>query len=148
LLNVALNGKTRIALDGTNAHILDDSGKDVKMQVARKIAKPQTIDQATGNQQLPTRAAPLMPYTRPSPERDTRTNPDAPPITIYLVSNPDGAEINVDDSFAGKAPMTLKLKPGQHAIRMFMNGYQNWAQWIIFQAGPDVHITATLEKSK
>jgi hypothetical protein len=69
-------------------------------------------------------------------------------VVIYLTSDPDGAEINIDDAAVGKAPMTVKLNPGKHAIRLFMNGYQNWAQWITFQAGPDVHITATLEKSK
>ncbi len=68
-------------------------------------------------------------------------------VTLYVASNPDGAEIDVDDSFAGKAPMTLKLIPGRHSIRMFMNDYHNWSQWITIEAGADVHITAALEKS-
>jgi hypothetical protein len=38
-LNVTLYGKTRIALDGKNAHILDDEGKDRKMPIAEKIAR-------------------------------------------------------------------------------------------------------------
>jgi hypothetical protein len=68
-------------------------------------------------------------------------------VTIYFTSDPDGAEINIDDAPVGKAPMTLKLKPGKHAIRMFMNGYQNWGQWPTIQAGADVHIKAALTKS-
>jgi hypothetical protein len=68
-------------------------------------------------------------------------------VTIYITSNPDGAEINIDNAAEGKAPMSLNLKPGQHAFRMFLNGYQNWAQWITVQAGPDVHVSATLAKS-
>jgi hypothetical protein len=39
LLNVTLYGKTKIALDGHTAHILDDEGKDRKMPIAEKIAR-------------------------------------------------------------------------------------------------------------
>jgi len=39
LLNVTLNGKTKIATDGHNAHILDDDGKDKKMRIAEKVAR-------------------------------------------------------------------------------------------------------------
>jgi hypothetical protein len=41
-LNVTLQGKTKIALDknGRDAHILDDAGKDVKLPISLKIAKP------------------------------------------------------------------------------------------------------------
>jgi hypothetical protein len=38
-LNVTLNGKTKIAIDGADAHILDDAGKDVKLPIAEKIAR-------------------------------------------------------------------------------------------------------------
>jgi hypothetical protein len=39
LLNVTLHGKTKIAIDGKNAHVLDDEGKDRKMPIAEKIAR-------------------------------------------------------------------------------------------------------------
>jgi hypothetical protein len=39
LLNVTLNGKTKIAVEGRNAHILDDEGKDRKMNIAEKVAR-------------------------------------------------------------------------------------------------------------
>jgi hypothetical protein len=45
LLNVTLYGKTKIALDGRNAHILDDDGKDKKMRIAEKVARPKPDDQ-------------------------------------------------------------------------------------------------------
>ncbi len=38
-LNVTLYGKTKIAVDGRNAHILDDDGKDRKLPIAEKIAR-------------------------------------------------------------------------------------------------------------
>jgi len=39
VLDLTLHGKTKISLDGSNAHILEDSGKDVKVPVVKKIAK-------------------------------------------------------------------------------------------------------------
>jgi hypothetical protein len=38
-LNVTLNGKTKVAVDGANLHVLDDAGKDVKVPIALKIAR-------------------------------------------------------------------------------------------------------------
>jgi hypothetical protein len=66
---------------------------------------------------------------------------------VSFTSDPSGAEVYVDDSHVGKTPMTLKLKPGQHAFRMFMNSYQNWVQWITIEAGAEAHVKATLTKS-
>ena len=40
LLNVTLHGPTKIAIDGHSAHILDDRGKDEKLRVVEKIARP------------------------------------------------------------------------------------------------------------
>ena len=39
--NVTLNGKTKIAIDGHNAHILDDDGRNVKVPIFEKIARQQ-----------------------------------------------------------------------------------------------------------
>jgi hypothetical protein len=40
-LNVTLHGKVKIAMDsnGHDAHILDDSGKDIKLPIGSKVAK-------------------------------------------------------------------------------------------------------------
>jgi hypothetical protein len=40
LLDVTLHGPTKIAIDGNNAHILDDEGKDRKMPVVEKVPRP------------------------------------------------------------------------------------------------------------
>jgi hypothetical protein len=37
--DVTLYGKTKISIDGHDAHILDDSGKDVKVPIMEKIAR-------------------------------------------------------------------------------------------------------------
>ncbi len=43
LLNVTLHGPTKVAVDGNNAHILDDYAKDEKIRVVEKIASPKSV---------------------------------------------------------------------------------------------------------
>jgi hypothetical protein len=38
-LNMTVNRKTKIAVDGMKAHILNDAGQDVKFSIVQKIAK-------------------------------------------------------------------------------------------------------------
>jgi len=45
LLNVTLHGPTKLAIDGNNAHILDDYGKDEKLRIVQKIPRPKPGDQ-------------------------------------------------------------------------------------------------------
>lgn len=66
--------------------------------------------------------------------------------TIALVSNPEGADIYVDNAFSGNAPSTLKLKPGKHTIRTSMAGFKDWSREITLEASSEVHLTATMEK--
>ena len=47
LLNVTLYGKTKIAIDGQNAHIMDDAGKDRKIRIAEKVARQQPPSQGS-----------------------------------------------------------------------------------------------------
>lgn len=77
---------------------------------------------------------------------NTTISPLGPqPGTVAFASDPSGAEVYVDDSFVGEAPTTSELKPGQHAVRMFMNDYQNWVQWITVKPGSQLHLTASLK---
>jgi hypothetical protein len=118
-----------------------------KVNVNTELEPKTNRDQKTETAVASTPSPPSVPSVPPVSPRDAGESSTATLVTIYITSNPDGAEINIDDITEGKAPMSLNLKPGQHAFRMFMNGYQNWAQWITVQAGADVHVTATLAKS-
>jgi S1-C subfamily serine protease len=79
-------------------------------------------------------------------ETASKSSPDTNG-TIFMTSNPNGAEIYVDDSFVAKSPTTLNLKPGLHYIRMFMKDYKNWSRQVTVGSGSEASITATLEKS-
>jgi hypothetical protein len=67
--------------------------------------------------------------------------------TVSVATNPDGADVYVDDQFYGNSPATLKLTAGKHSIRVKMAGYKDWSRDMSATAGSDAHLTATLEKA-
>jgi PEGA domain-containing protein/trypsin-like peptidase len=46
--------------------------------------------------------------------------------TVSITSDPDGAEIFVDDKFHGNTPATLKLPAGSHAVVLKFPGHADW----------------------
>lgn len=67
--------------------------------------------------------------------------------SLSVTSDPNGADVYVDDSPVGKTPVTFSLKSGRHYLRMFMNGYNNWSQLIIVKTSSETQVAATLVKS-
>ncbi|MBZ5701072.1 MAG: PEGA domain-containing protein [Acidobacteriia bacterium] len=66
--------------------------------------------------------------------------------TIKVLSNPDGADLYVDDKFMGNCPVLLKLQPGTHPVRVKRIGYKDWSRQIDLQAGSRFRLWATLER--
>jgi hypothetical protein len=67
--------------------------------------------------------------------------------TVSVKTNPDGADVYVDEQFYGNSPATLKLKPGKHTVGVKMSGYKDWSREVRTDVGSDAHLTATLEKN-
>ncbi len=67
--------------------------------------------------------------------------------TIKVISNPDGADLYVDDKFMGNCPVLLKLPPGTHPLRVKRIGYRDWSRQIVLEAGSRFRLWATLEKN-
>lgn len=65
---------------------------------------------------------------------------------VILTANPANADVNVDGSFVGNAPVNLKLAPGKHTISVSAQGYQTFSRDIIVLADSEVRLTANLEK--
>ena len=99
-------------------------------------AKPATSANALPN------AAPAAGATRPS-----LSQPIDSPESLLVTSNPDGAEIYLDQNFIGNAPATLRLAAGRHYIRLTLRGYRPWANEVTAQLGSEARLTATLVKS-
>ena len=66
---------------------------------------------------------------------------------VNVTSNPAGADVSLDGNFIGNSPASLKLAPGKHTITVKMSGWKDWTRDITVQAGSEVQLTATLEKT-
>jgi PEGA domain len=66
---------------------------------------------------------------------------------VNVSSNPAGADVSLDGNFIGNSPASLKLAPGKHTITVKMSGWKDWTRDITVQAGSEVQLTATLEKT-
>ena len=65
--------------------------------------------------------------------------------TVTITSEPDGAEIFIDDKFLGNAPATLKLPPGSHAVLLKFPGRADWRRTLEVLKSSKVSLKATLE---
>jgi len=81
---------------------------------------------------------------------DTKS-PAATPVVdkgvVNVSSDPAGGDISLDGNFVGNAPATLKIAPGTHTITVKIAGYTDWTRDINVQAGSEVQLTATLQKT-
>jgi hypothetical protein len=75
------------------------------------------------------------------------TAPDSARGAVNVSSNPSGADVSLDGNFIGNSPASLKLAPGKHTITVKMSGWNDWTRDINVQAGSEVQLTATLEKT-
>jgi S1-C subfamily serine protease len=78
----------------------------------------------------------------------SNTSPPASPDgvgTVTISSDPDGAEIFVDDKFLGNAPATLKLPTGSHAIVLKFPGHAEWRRTLEVLKSSKASLKATLE---
>jgi hypothetical protein len=69
--------------------------------------------------------------------------PSVPKISV--VSNPDGADIEIDGSFVGNTPSSVELAPGEHVVILKKSGYKTWERKLKVTGG-EVKVVAELEK--
>ncbi len=65
--------------------------------------------------------------------------------TVTITSEPDSAEIFVDDKFLGNAPAILKLPAGSHAILLKFPGHTDWRRTLEVLKSSKTTLKATLE---
>jgi len=103
-------------------------------------------------------AHPATPAATQSALTETSNSPQAtssspPPIpdgvgTVTISSDPDGAEIFVDDKFHGNTPATLKIPTGSHSILLKFPGRADWRRTLEVLKSSKVTLRATLEPSR
>src|SRR5215472_4412610 len=81
-------------------------------------------------------------------ESSSISSPAAPLVegvgTVYIISEPDGAEIFVDDKFHGNTPATLKLPSGSHAIVLKFPGRTDWKRTLEVPKSSKLTLRASL----
>jgi len=68
--------------------------------------------------------------------------------TVSVSSEPDGAEIFVDDKFLGNAPATLKLSAGSHAIVLKFPGRADWRRTLEVLKSSKTSLKASLDPTR
>lgn len=73
-------------------------------------------------------------------------SPAAEKGKILVTSNPDGAEVYVDDDLVGNAPATLNLPTGKHTVKVTQQGFKAWTRQVSVYSGSETNLKASLEK--
>lgn len=63
---------------------------------------------------------------------------------LSVVSNPAGADIEVDGAFVGNTPSTIDVAAGDHTVTVSKNGYKNWERKLKASGG-SVSLNVELE---
>jgi len=140
-LFLLMKGKDITVPEG--AQVIAYVDQDHKLEAMKFLPKPApaaagtTPGSATSTVPAPVDLATTYPPT---------TAPETTGV-VEVVSNPPAASVLVDGTFMANAPVTLHLNPGQHSIRLQLEGYREWAKDVTVDAGTPNHVTADLEKS-
>ncbi len=65
---------------------------------------------------------------------------------MFVVSVPDGADIEVDGSFVGNTPSDVQATEGDHVVSVKKAGFKDWQRKLKVTTGSSVHLNAELEK--
>ncbi len=67
--------------------------------------------------------------------------------TVAITSDPDGAEIYVDEKFVGNTPAKLKLTEGSHVMILKAAGFSEWKRRLEVLKGSQVTLKPVLERA-
>ena len=101
---------------------------------------------------LPAVQAASQPAIRDSAQYSESSNTSSPAVpervgTVTITSDPDDAEIFVDDKFLGNAPATLKLPAGSHVVLLKFPGHADWKRTLEVLKSSKTTLKATLQPS-
>ena len=84
----------------------------------------------------------------PAPSRQ-RNQSSGSHGTLVVTSNPRGANVFINNDFAGRTPLTLRSLPaGSRAVRVGLDGYAPWSRGIRVVANQSTTVAAVLTRSK
>jgi len=109
-------------------------GKDITIPKGTEIT-------AYINGNTPLKQAEFLPKDQSAP-----VTAEATPAKSILdvASNPAGADIEIDGSFAGNTPSTINVEPGEHNVKISKKGFQTWERKLKITGG-SVKVAPELE---
>jgi len=123
---------------GAGDRMVDKFFEQVKEELAGQVKQKSAIKPEQASISVaPPKAVP--------PEPSMTASPDKARGTVLLSATPENAEVAVDGSFVGNAPVNLKLSPGKHTIMVSAKGYQTFTREITVMPDSEVRLTASLE---
>lgn len=124
---------------GAGDRMVDKFFDQVKDELAGQVKQKSAVHTPEAN-------VPVAPPKAVPPEPTLTASPGQSRGTVVLSATPENAEVSVDGSFVGNAPVNLKLAPGKHTIAVSAKGYQTYTREITVMADSEVRLTASLEQ--
>jgi hypothetical protein len=95
--------------------------------------------------------APATSAPEPAPDSAIAPQPshDSAPegaATVTIKSTPDGADILLDGKFAGNTPSTIRIKAGDHTVRIELKGFSAWEKSLTVSADAQLTLNANLSQ--
>jgi hypothetical protein len=131
-VHVAVNGTIRYYVDGRKLHVMDDDNKEHTIEVVKEIRKVPPAQPTPAN---------AIPNSDKAVETAANSGAQA---AVSIDSTPEGADIEVDDSFVGNTPSTVNVALGGHEITVKKKGFGDWTRRLNVTGG-NVHLNAELD---
>jgi hypothetical protein len=116
-------------------------GKDITIPKGTEITAYVSGDMKLDVAKFQSALATAGPAAQPGSGSITSTS-----AKLQLDSNPEGADIKIDDSFVGNTPSELQVAEGEHTIMVKKTGFTNWEKKVKVSGGSSVHLNAELQK--
>ena len=64
---------------------------------------------------------------------------------LKIISDPEGAEVEIDGSFTGDSPRSTPVAPGKYKLKLRKKGYKDWERKVTLAAGQTLEVHAEME---
>lgn len=78
------------------------------------------------------------------PDQQASIPPAKQLLPVAIASDPAGARIEVEGTWAGVTPATIKLQPGEYRVTLTLDGHAEWSGKVVVQAGTPTAVAAAL----
>jgi len=111
---------------------------------------PQQLTRGKVPASAPEATDPASPTNTTALASESAPDPQAPATpdgfgTVTITSEPDGAEIFIDEKFLGNAPATLKLSAGSHVVVLKFPGRADWHRTLEVLKSSKLSLKASLD---